>query len=292
MIDYVKNLESVEHSKILVKDPDELNKKLENFICGGYEHLSIISDYDQTITKQHVNGKSQLHAFGILQRCPSIPSEVYKIVSNITETYKPLDRNLSIPESQRKIFMNEWWTKTIEAYKGLKISSEEMVNTTLKYGPPARDNAKEFFDLLNKANVPVLLISAGVGEFLEPLLIKMNICSPNVELLTNYLKLDEDGKIVGYKASPIHTENKNILDFKNTKFYGKIGNRHNVIVMGDHLGDVAVLDNLDKVENVLKIGFFYGNNESSLPTWLNTYDIVLKDDQTMDVPIAILKLLK
>lgn len=67
MIDYVKNLESVEHSKILVKDPDELNKKLENLIYGGYEHLSIISDYDQTITKQHVNGKSQLHAFGKLK---------------------------------------------------------------------------------------------------------------------------------------------------------------------------------------------------------------------------------
>ena len=40
---------------------------------------------------------------------------------------------------------------------------------------------------------------------------------------------------------------------------------------------------------VLKIGFLYDNVESSLSSYMEVFDIVLVDDQTMQVPIDILQ---
>ena len=61
--------------------------------------------------------------------------------------------------------------------------------------------------------------------------------------------------------------------------------------MGDSIGDLQMADGVEKDSNVLKIGFL--NNpataEKRLPSFLEGYDIVLYDDQTMDVPIHILK---
>ncbi len=65
--------------------------------------------------------------------------------------------------------------------------------------------------------------------------------------------------------------------------------RQNVILLGDSLGDLHMADGLDNPEGVLKIGFLNANIEERLETYMNLYDIVLMNDQTMNLPFTIVK---
>lgn len=292
MIDYLQKLTPNDTTRMLIRNRDYVNEKIRKIVEGGFIKLQVISDYDKTITKQHINGKNQLNAYEVLRRCPSVPKSVVTYLIEITNKYSMLDKDPSLSSEERIRYMSEWWNKTIEAYKGLNITQEEIDKICLEIGPSLRDKAKEFFEILTKKEVPVLLISAGLGEVLESLLRNSGIVGSNIEVLANYLKRDNEGKIIGYKSDPIHTVNKNHFDLRKTQHYNKITDRTNLFILGDHLGDADMGAQLDHVDNVLKIGFFYGEAEAVLPNWLNAFDIILKDDQTMNIPKAILELLQ
>ena len=64
--------------------------------------------------------------------------------------------------------------------------------------------------------------------------------------------------------------------------------RHNVVLIGDSLGDLRMADGVDNPAHVLKIGFLNVNLEQRMADYMDKFDIVLLDDQTMDCPLAIL----
>ena len=50
-------------------------------------------------------------------------------------------------------------------------------------------------------------------------------------------------------------------------------------------------ENLENIENILKIGFLNHNIEKDFDKFINLFDIVLVKDSSLDVPIKILKYL-
>jgi HAD superfamily hydrolase (TIGR01544 family) len=84
----------------------------------------------------------------------------------------------------------------------------------------------------------------------------------------------------------------NIFVFlQDSDYFKKLQSRHNVILLGDSVGDLHMCDGLESPEVVLKIGFLNVKIEERLETYLDKFDIVLVDDQTMNVPLDIVKML-
>lgn len=67
-INYAKEISELNQKHVYIKNPDNVNKIIENFIIGGYDKLQVVSDFDKTITKQHENGKPHLSSFGKLSK--------------------------------------------------------------------------------------------------------------------------------------------------------------------------------------------------------------------------------
>lgn len=63
------------------------------------------------------------------------------------------------------------------------------------------------------------------------------------------------GILVDFKGEPIHTFNKNVHALRNASYFGSLGKRHNVILLGDSLGDLTIADGLPRYENLLTIGY-------------------------------------
>lgn len=98
--------------------------------------------------------------------------------------------------------------------------------------------------------------------------------------------------------------NKNEYALRGSDYYDTIKDRDNIIVMGDSLGDAQMADGISHSNHVLKIGFLYEHVinisilftftknifqiEDNLPTYMDTFDIVLEDDQTMDIIRALI----
>lgn len=62
--------------------------------------------------------------------------------------------------------------------------------------------------------------------------------------------------------------------------------------MGDSLGDATMADGVPSQSHILKIGFLFDHPEQSLPAYMEKFDLVLIDDQTMDVCRQIIELIR
>lgn len=207
------------------------------------------------------------------------------------EKFQAIEKDPSTPLEKKIKEMEELRKITEEYLKGYEFEPSELEEVAEKYGTDLREGTKRLMDKLCELNIPVLVFSAGLGDIVEVVLRQKEVYLQNVEIISNFLKYS--GKMLdGFKGKSIHVYNKDetVLDEKDLK---KLENRKNVILMGDNLGDATMSNGIKNVENVLKIGFLYNKNneivEKMLKDYMNTFDVVLIDDQTMDFPWSILE---
>lgn len=58
-----------------------------------------------------------------------------------------------------------------------------------------------------------------------------------------------------FKGELIHIYNKKEGALLNTGHFQELKSRHNVLLLGDSLGDLTMADGVHSMENILKIGF-------------------------------------
>jgi HAD superfamily hydrolase (TIGR01544 family) len=91
----------------------------------------------------------------------------------------------------------------------------------------------------------------------------------------------------------MYNKNEAALHDDNTQYFKDLKERHNVILMGDSLGDANMDHGVANSKSVLKIGFLNVQVNEHLEAFMSAYDIVLLDDQSMDfVNLILNKILK
>lgn len=205
--------------------------------------------------------------------------------------YRAIETDPHISISDKTAAMEEWMEISEEFLKGYEFDASELEQVAEKYGTDLREGTKNLMDKLNSAKIPVLVFSAGLGDVVEAILRHNNVLLDNVEIISNFLNYSGK-KLDGFKGKKIHVFNKNetVLEKEHLK---RLENRKNIILMGDSVGDTTMCNGIKDVENVFKIGFLYHENneivEKSLKDYMDVFDVVLIDDQTMDLPWSILK---
>ncbi|KAG4075017.1 hypothetical protein HA402_004563 [Bradysia odoriphaga] len=267
----ISDIAGLDGPQCRIKDPATVEHKLSQLAGGGVDRLQIVADFDFTITKRKLeNGERVLSSFGLLEECPSLPESFRKQSIALKDKFYPIEIDPHMDKSKKIEAMVEWWTSSCNLLKGFPLTQDEIESIARRYKDATRDGAKDLFDKLHQANVPILVFSAGLGD----------------SLVSNFLKY-KDGNLDGYDThNMIHVFNKNESALKGSKDFDMLHDRNNIIVMGDSLGDANMGDGCVSGEDahILKIGFLNDHIEASLPAYLDAFDIVLMDDQTMNVP--------
>ncbi|KAB0798814.1 hypothetical protein PPYR_06694 [Photinus pyralis] len=288
---YVDEIKELNAPNVHIKDKERVNKLIHDIVSDGHPNLQVVSDFDRTITRQHENGKSHLSSFAMFSRCPSVPKEYVETEKRLTGKYFPIEINPGITHDEKRQLMEEWWSETENAMKGLCVTQCEIEETASSLGPSLRDGTVELFKDLHSADVPILVFSAGLGDSVRAVLKHFNVYLANVKIISNFLKYNDRGVIQGFDGATIHVLNKNEYALQGTQYYDLVQNRSNVILMGDSLGDSGMADGVSHAHAILKIGFLYDHVKENLPLFMEAFDIVLEDDQSMAVIRAILKYL-
>ena len=105
---------------------------------------------------------------------------------------------------------------------------------------------------------------------------------PNMHVISNFMEFDDEGYTCGFAGQTIHVYNKQDVIVKNSPFQASIVNRRNVILLGDSLGDLQMSRGVD-VNNILTIGFLNDKVGERLESYLQSYDVVILGDGSMDV---------
>lgn len=76
---------------------------------------------------------------------------------------------------------------------------------------------------------------------------------------------------------------------ENSNYFQQLQNKTNILLLGDSIGDLTMADGVPGVQNILKIGFLNDKVEERRERYMDSYDIVLEKDETLDVVNGLLQ---
>ncbi|XP_012524981.1 7-methylguanosine phosphate-specific 5'-nucleotidase [Monomorium pharaonis] len=273
---------------VYIRDEVALLETINAIRRDGTSNLQIVTDFDLTVTKQHINGRHVLSSFGMFRKCKQLPEQYLKEAKLLYNKYRPMEIDPHLPLDEKADAMRDWMDAAQNLLKGIEFDPHELEEIAKAFENILRDGTEKFFEKLYDARVPIVVFSAGLGDIVEAVLRYHNALFDNVKVISNFLKYDGN-QLDGFKNDVlIHVYNKNECAL--VKDHEMIlQKRPNVLLMGDTIGDAHMVQGIKGTKAVLKIGFLYEHVEASLNSFMENYDIVLVDDQTMQVPMEILQ---
>lgn len=274
---------------VCMKDPQRVQEVLESMVKAGSNTLQVISDFDMTLTRFAFKGKRCPTCHNILDNSNLISDDCKKKLKELLNTYYPIEIDSSRSVDEKLPLMVEWWTKAHELLVEQKIRKELVSVAVRESEAMLRDGYQLFFNLLHEHSIPLLIFSAGIGDVLEEVIRQAGVFHPNVNVFSNYMDFDESGVLRAFKGELIHIYNKREGALLNTGHFQELRMRPNVLLIGDSLGDLTMADGVQNMENILKIGFLNDKVEERKQSYVDSYDVVLIKDETLDVPNALLR---
>ena len=128
---------------------------------------------------------------------------------------------------------------------------------------------------MNDLNIPIIIISAGIGNVIEEFFKIQNDYYANIKIMSNFIQY-ENGKIKNLKEAPIHALNKNIvkLDEESKK---KISLRDNILLLGDGIPDLKMISPEER-KRAITVGFLDENINQNLEFYNKEFDIVITNN--------------
>jgi HAD superfamily hydrolase (TIGR01544 family) len=257
-------------------------EKIERILNDGVDELLCVFDFDKTLCYPFWKGEKESTTFSVFRDIGLISSEYVKESNDLFEHYYPKEMSTDLSYEERLKYMEEWWSKHLELFIKYKINKQMIVEAVASGKIHLRDEVKISFDLAHEKNIPILILSAGLGDVIQEVLKQVGINHPNVHIISNFYKFNEIGDVVGYDPHIIHSMNKNEKDLPKEMLRTFAG-RSNVILAGDSLSDLHMTRGLVTKE-VLSFGFLNGNLTLE-QSFREKFDIVLLDAEESFKPL-------
>ena len=268
----------------------DLDEKIEIFKKAGGEAVFIISDFDATLTYAfNSDGTQASNSISVFRNGGYLGSEYVEKSKALAKHYHAIETNSSLDLEFRKEMMVEWWEKHFDLLREYGITKEiieKVANGELLH---FREGLENFLNIIFSNNVPLMIFSGGVGDVIRLSLKKLNKLTTNVSIISNLWKYDIDGKFEGVEGEIIHSLNKGLVsvDFSNLK------NRRNVILIGDSLGDLGMVNGF-KYDNIITVGYFNKKKsdvdyKDARRKYLENFDLVVEEDGTLDPVTGLLR---
>jgi len=265
-----------------IADKEGLEKKIEQFKEDSAKGLHVVSDFDKTLTTAFVNGEKMPSIISILRDGNYLTSDYTSKANELYDKYHPIEIDPKVPLEEKKKAMHEWWTAHFDLLIKSGLNKKDLEKVIESGKVRFREGALDFFDFLNVNDIPlVIMSSSGLGgDVIAMRLEKEGKLHDNVYIISNSYKWDENGNAVGVKEPIIHVMNKGETAIQNFPVFEVIKNKRNVMLLGDSLGDIRMIEGFD-YNNLIKIGFLNENVEENLEQYKRSYDVLTLNDSSM-----------
>jgi len=271
------------NESVIIVNPKDYEAKKVKMLETGKSKLHILADFDRTLTRAYVNGEDTPSVISELRKGDYISKEYAKKANDLAAFYHPIEVDSKLSNKEKKKAMHEWWSKHFDLLIESGLNKKHIQQIIDKGKIEFRDGALEFLDLLHKNNIPLVIISSSGlgGDSIEMFLEKKHKMYSNIDIVSNIYIWDENGNAVGIKKPIIHVMNKDETVLRDYPFYENVKHRKNVILLGDSLGDVGMIEGFD-FHNLIKVGFLNEEVEKQIDSYKKEYDVIILNDQNMD----------
>ena len=244
-----------------INKPEKLKEiKLDN------SNYFVVADFDRTITA----GDSE-STWGSISKAEVLPDEYIKARQDLHNKYRPIEIDTNINENIKIQYMDEWFRTHINILYKYGLTEKNINSVIEKNVLDFRAGAKEYIEYLHKNNIPLIIVSAGIGNIIKGFLQKNNCYYDNIEIISNFMDF-EDGKMKIMQNNIIHSLNKNIVKLpKNIQ--NKLLGRKYIVLYGDGLADIKMVPE-EALKNTISVAFLEAKIVESLETFNKVFDIV------------------
>lgn len=231
------------------------------------KNISIITDFDKTITAK--NSMDSWDASG-----KELNENFHKEMDEIYKIYYPIELDYTIGFEEKEQKMIEWYGKCMDLYYKYDLTKEKLEKSVRKSDLILRNGAKELLKKANDMQIPVIILSAGIGNVIEIFLKDNNLFTDNIYIISNFIKFDENGKMKKFTDKMIHSLNKKLDGNLPEKWKEEIRKRKYKVLFGDLIEDVNAIEDED-LQNTLTIGFLNSKEKENLESYNKRFDVVL-----------------
>ena len=235
-------------------------KQLQNI---QYKDIYILTDFDGTLTQGADNS-----SWASIFKNPNVSDEFVQECLKTFNYYHKFEIDNDISTKEKNELMKKWYQQNIKILKQFNIT-RDIIFESAKY-LSFRYGAKDFLKDMYENRIPVVIISAGVGDIIEQVLINEKSNYDNIYIYSNFFKY-ENNKIIGTRDNNfIHPLNKNEIIISND-LKSIILNRKNILLLGNNLYDSGMANSEN---NIFRVGFLDENIEERIEEYKAFYDIV------------------
>lgn len=246
------------------------------------ENVYVLLDFDKTITSY-----DSLDSWGVAGMAADEGCEVE--VNKLYEKYRPIEMDYNISYEEKYKQMETWYNSCMNLYYKYHLNKDKLKKVVKNSNIVFRKGAKEFLKYTYENNIPVVILSAGVGSVIKEFLKEKKCFFDNIFLISNTFIYDESGNAYGLENLLIHTMNKTVEGHLKGKRKEEFDKRPYRLLFGDTIEDINMTPKKD-LEKTIKVGFLDKKLEN-LSTYRKKFDIVLtKEDATFDNVRKIIKI--
>ena len=204
---------------------EEIVKVLNN---AGDKEIIVVCDFDGTITTLEsdvtMNGMAKFFGYD---------SDFAKERTALYEEYgKYLNEEDAVT---RYKMLNKWWSGQMDLFKKYNVSPDSYTNAGGKLNFMLREDACDMLAFCDKNDIPVFIISSGLGNMIIPLLAFSGNLSANMRVIANFVRYDED-KPVSYTpvVTPANKSSHLALELEPFENY-------HAVVFGNEQSDLDII---------------------------------------------------
>ncbi len=249
------------------------------------ELIHVLADFDKTLTYARVNGKETPSIISVLYNEWYLSQEYSQKAKELADIYRPIESDFSIPLEIRKEKMMERWTKHRNLLVESHLSRNHIQKVVDSWIITLRAWCKDFLEMLDKANIPVVILSASwLWKDSIWLYLKKVLGYNTIHVISNGFVRNENDQAIAYQEPIITSLNKDETVISKENFptiYQDISNRKNVILLGDQIEDIGMLTWFES-DVVLKIWFLNVPTPEKIQKYQEVFDIVFLWDSGME----------
>lgn len=272
---------------IIIQNPEKLEEVKGIIKKEGKDKLQVMADFGRTLTRYFIDGKKAPTSFAQIREKDYLGKEYQDQANKLFSKFYPIEIDPNLAADEKDPILIGWWKKHLELMVKYGMSQDIIINFIVKKGlVPLRTGIEELTDLLYSKNIPLLVISQGLGDIYSEALNNIGRLTYNIKFISNLFNFDGQGKATGVKEVIVHPYNKHKIQLQKFSFFDE--GRKNIILLGDQIEDVGIVKNFQH-DNIIKIGFLNDRVDEKLETFKKNFDIIITGDGSLDYVNNLLK---
>jgi len=168
------------------------------------DNYYIIIDFDKTIT-----ASKSLDSWMAIIDFSIYGEDCKKEIEKLNETYSPIELDYQIGKKEKEQYMVEWYQKSMDLLYQYGLTKTNLQKALTRGSLILREGAKEFFKTMHENKIPVIILSAGIGNAIEEFLKSQEIYFDNLHIISNFVQFESDN-MQKFNGELLHSMNKTI----------------------------------------------------------------------------------